>query len=54
MAKVPIAIIYPSQEGYLTRSTSKVYSPSAPIWEAFDEIEYTDQLSDLWHDPEIN
>lgn len=34
-------------------NVKKIYSPSAPIWETFDEIEYTDQLSDLWHDPEI-
>ncbi len=25
-------------------NVKKIYSPSAPIWETFDEIEYTDQF----------
>ena len=31
----------------------KIFSPSKPVWETFDDIEYTNQLSDLWDDPEI-
>ena len=31
----------------------KIFSPSKPVWETFEDIEYTDQLSDLWNDPEI-
>lgn len=31
----------------------KIYSPSEPAWETFDDIEYTTKLADLWNDPEI-
>lgn len=31
----------------------KIFSPSEPVWKTFEDIEYTDQLSDLWDDPEI-
>ena len=31
----------------------KNLSPTEPVWKTFEDIEYTDQLSDLWDDPEI-
>ncbi|MBO0481149.1 Gfo/Idh/MocA family oxidoreductase [Candidatus Enterococcus courvalinii] len=31
----------------------KIYSPSEPVWETFDDIEYTTELDELWNDPEI-
>ncbi|EMF0102286.1 Gfo/Idh/MocA family oxidoreductase [Enterococcus hirae] len=30
-----------------------IYSRSEPTWETFEDIHYTNQLEDLWNDPEI-
>lgn len=53
MERVQIAIICLFQENLRTKSISKKFSPSEPVWKTFEDIEYTDQLSDLWDDPEI-
>lgn len=54
MERVQIAIICLFQENLRTKSISKkIFSPSEPVWKTFEDIEYTDQLSDLWDDPEI-
>lgn len=53
MERVQIAIICLFQENLRTKSISKNFSPSEPVWKTFEDIEYTDQLSDLWDDPEI-
>ncbi|MGC3008548.1 NAD(P)-dependent oxidoreductase, partial [Enterococcus faecium] len=31
----------------------KIFSPSEPVWKTFEVIEYTEQLSVLWDDPEF-
>lgn len=31
----------------------KIFSPSEPVWETFDDIEYTNQLDDIWNDSDI-
>ncbi len=38
---------------YEQNQYQKNFSPSEPVWKTFEDIEYTDQLSDLWDDPEI-
>ncbi len=55
MERVQIAIICLFQEKKLTNKINikKIFSPSEPVWKTFEDIEYTDQLSDLWDDPEI-
>ena len=30
-----------------------IFSRSEPAWETFEDIHYTNQLEDLWNDPEI-
>ncbi len=42
-----------SRKTYEQNQYQKNFFPSEPVWKTFEDIEYTDQLSDLWDDPEI-
>lgn len=54
MERVQIAIICLFQENLRTKSISKKFFPHLnQCGKTFEDIEYTDQLSDLWDDPEI-
>lgn len=53
MERVQIAIICLFKKTYEQNQYQKIFSPSEPVWKTFEDIEYTDQLSDLWDDPEI-